>query len=68
MKSLLMGCRASYFNLESPWKNHKRASCLSLGLARCLLSWGLQDQGWCLFHPPGSGSDALQPEAGRWVA
>lgn len=45
MRSLLMGCRASYFNLETKvlGKNHKRASCLSAGLARCLLSWSLQN-------------------------
>lgn len=47
MRSLLMGCRASCFNLETKilGKTHKRASRLLRGLARCLLSWGLQDQG-----------------------
>lgn len=40
MRSLLMGYRTSYFNLETKvlGKTHKRASRLSLGLARCLLS------------------------------
>lgn len=44
---LLMGYRASYFNLETKvlGKTHKRASRLSLGLARCLLSCCLQNQG-----------------------
>ena len=47
MRSLLMRCRASYFNLrlkslEKPIKGH--LACLR-GLARCLLFWGFQDQG-----------------------
>lgn len=61
MRSLLMGCRASYFNLETKilGKTHKRASRLPRGLARCLLSWRLQDQGWHLL-PPGSGTLRLR--------
>ena len=49
MRSLrdFMRLSASCFNLETQVlrKAHKRASCLSLGLVRCLLSWGLQNRG-----------------------
>lgn len=71
MRSLLMGCRASYFNLETKvlGKNHKRASCLICrpGQVPVVLELTVLGDG-ISSHPLGPGSGTLQLEAGGWTA
>lgn len=71
MRSLLMGCRASYFNLETKvlGKTHKRASQPASRPGQVPVVLGITGPGDGIsLHPPGPGSDTLQLKAGGWMA
>lgn len=71
MRSLLMGCRTSFFNLETKvlGKTHKRASRPAFRPGQVPVVLGLTGPGDGIsFHPPGPGSDALPLKAGGWMA